>query len=194
MAEHKIFYFAYGSNMSASRMEKRVSTFSLRVAARIYGWELHFNKTAKDDPTRGYANIIPSNNKESVVEGVLYEVTPEAITILDRREGYPDHYGKEELEVILADGSTCKALVYIANPDKVNTGLTPDTKICPALTQWTRPLKPRVPHRYPRSLRQGDPTKKQKISKTFIFSHYITSEYLLFCFFISKKMVFNHPP
>jgi len=81
---------------------------------------------ARDNTSGGYANIVPS--KGDVVWGVLYEVTDKAIEKLDRREGYPEHYGRKELSVELDDGNMVKALVYIAKPKYVRDGLKPTKK------------------------------------------------------------------
>ena len=47
---------------------------------------------------------------------------------LDRREGYPKHYERKELEVDLDDGTKENAWVYIATPNMVAEGLRPTRK------------------------------------------------------------------
>ena len=54
---------------------------------------------------QGVANIIPDS--DSNVEGVIYETTDASIKKLDRYEGYPDHYRREEITLeTLPDGKS----------------------------------------------------------------------------------------
>lgn len=65
-----ICYFAYGSNMDAERMKKRVGRLSDRIPGAFRNWCLEFNKAAKNIIGLGFANIVPCPGE--VVEGVLY--------------------------------------------------------------------------------------------------------------------------
>lgn len=62
-------YWAYGSNMSADRMNKRNIGFSQQVHAIVKSHSLKFNKVASRNRKEGYANIVP--DEDGVVEGVL---------------------------------------------------------------------------------------------------------------------------
>lgn len=119
-----IFYFAYGSNMSERRMKKRGITYYERKAAHLYGYRLEFNKVAKNNPCEGYANVVP--NSSNIVEGAVYSIEAYHLTKLDKDEGYPKHYLKSALKVVLPNTSeeVC-AITYIAHPDKVRDGLKP---------------------------------------------------------------------
>ncbi len=116
-------YFAYGSNMDPERMKKRGIRFSQRRWGVLRGWKLVFNKRASKNPEEGYANIIPWEGE--FVEGILYTIPEEDIKILDRYEGFPDHYYRKELWIELKDGTKVKAQVYIAREDKTASGLKP---------------------------------------------------------------------
>ena len=118
-----IHYFAYGSNMNPERMKKRKAFFTSRIFAKLDKYRLEFNKTYSEYPGRGAANIIPDDDR--VVEGVLYETTDEGIKRLDRFEGYPVGYRREEVSVELSGGESVNAVVYIANDDQVADGLKP---------------------------------------------------------------------
>jgi len=84
-------YFAYGSNMDASRIEARLDWVPPHRLAKLEGYALCFNKIASRNPEQeGFANIVP--HASSVVWGVLYEdLALEDIAKLDVYEGYPEH-------------------------------------------------------------------------------------------------------
>ena len=68
-------YFAYGSNMSSSRLNARSVNFFSKEKGVLKGYRFVINKKSKKDPTIGFANIIKDNNSE--VEGIIYEVKEE---------------------------------------------------------------------------------------------------------------------
>ena len=114
-------YFAYGSNMDSSRMIDRGVKFSSREYAKLDGYKLVFNKKASKGDF-SYANIIISDD---FVEGALYDVTEEGIKLLDKFEGYPNHYKKINLFVSDKNDNKFESLVYIASDDKICEGLNP---------------------------------------------------------------------
>ncbi len=83
-----------------------------------------FNKRADADPERqGYANIVEDPTK--IVEGVLYEISEDDFEKLDRYEGYPNHYNRIKIEVILDTGEKVVAETYIAQKEKTGSNLLP---------------------------------------------------------------------
>ena len=115
-----INYFAYGSNMNPSRMvERNIQCFS-SCKAYINNSQLLFNKKSWKDPSIGFANI--SYKKDSIVEGTLYVI--DNISLLDKWEGYPKHYNRIEMDVIV-DNLVIVSYVYIANPQMISEGLKP---------------------------------------------------------------------
>ncbi len=106
-------YFAYGSNLSESRMIKRGLRPTGKQLAFLDNYKFIINKRSYKNPKVGYANVIPT--QDSVVEGILYEVKDSEIVLLDRFEGAPKHYYREVLNLRLSDGSTIEGVVYIAN-------------------------------------------------------------------------------
>jgi len=117
-----MFYFAYGSNMSAKRMRERGVLFRGRRAAVLEGYRLVFNKAGRDHPDWGYANIVPAPGER--VEGVLYALNGRELDVLDHYEGCPVHYRRERV-LVLSRGKVVPAVTYIAQPDKVRDGLKP---------------------------------------------------------------------
>ena len=69
------------------------------------------------------ANIVPDPHANT--EGILYTLDEVGLDALDRYEGYPTQYQREELLVRLASGQQRKAFVYIAQPGLVHEGLKP---------------------------------------------------------------------
>ena len=116
-------YFAYGSNMNPERMKERGIIFSKREYGILEGFRLAFNKIASRNPKEGYANI--TEDKNSKVEGILYEINDSDIEKLDYYEGYPEHYLKRKVNVKLKDGKVVSAITYIANPKKTSPRLKP---------------------------------------------------------------------
>jgi len=104
-------------------MRERGVNFSKREHAILEGWRLDFNKVSSRNPEEGYANIVKSEN--NIVEGVLYEIPDSDLKTLDRYEGYPSHYGRIKIIVIMDNGEKVEAVTYVAKPDKVKDGLKP---------------------------------------------------------------------
>ncbi len=117
-----MYYFAFGSNLSAQQLEKRNVCFKERIPAFIYDYKLVFNKKATGKPNQTYANI--EYEKGSLVEGVLYLTDMKSIKNLDYYEGVDsNNYIRQEMEVTLkSDLSKVKAWVYIAHPSKICSG------------------------------------------------------------------------
>lgn len=117
-----LWYFAYGSNMNPARMRERVGDWHARMPGRLPGFRLAFDKRAAHPEGAGFANIAPEAG--GVVEGVLYRLDEAALEKLDGYEGYPGHYGREEMEVRCDDG-VVRAWVYVAMPARTEEGLRP---------------------------------------------------------------------
>lgn len=116
-------YFAYGSNMDEEQMKARGVPYRDRVHATLEGYALRFNKLSTRYNGTGVANIIPDPRADT--EGVLYTLDAVGLDAMDRYEGYPTHYKREELLVRLDSGQQCQAFVYIAQPELVHEGLKP---------------------------------------------------------------------
>lgn len=101
-------YFAYGSNMNDQRMIERGVNFLSKEKGILKGYRFLINKKSQKNPNVGFANIIKDETSE--VEGILYEVKTEDILKLDRYEGYPKHYRRENHII-----NNQEAIVYIAN-------------------------------------------------------------------------------
>ena len=103
-------YVAYGSNLNLAQMTYRCPRAKLLGTGVINGYELQF----KGFPSSAYATIAPKEGA-SVPVGV-WEIQPSDERSLDRYEGYPSHYFKENVPVQMQDGSQVDGMVYIMNP------------------------------------------------------------------------------
>lgn len=121
-----MLYFAYGSNMSSYRMinERKINFVSRRFAT-LENYKLVFNKVSKNNGNLGFANIIESTGE--IVEGALYEIDDYFIKIIDRFEGFPNHYYRKNIQVI-CDNKITEAITYIANPAMLKNNIKPDKK------------------------------------------------------------------
>lgn len=104
----KKLYIAYGSNLNLGQMKYRCPTAKLYDTGVIENYELQF----KGMPHCAYATIAPSEGKSVPV--ALWELQPRDEKLLDRYEGYPSHYFKEDLPVKI-NGEEITAMVYIMN-------------------------------------------------------------------------------
>ena len=106
-----ITYFAYGSNMSCKRLQKRVSTAKSKGKAVLRSHRLEFHKVSKDGS--GKCDIEPSN-KSDVVCGRLYHIDDGEKKHLDYYEGLGYGYDKKCVSVELDSGQTVRAMTYYA--------------------------------------------------------------------------------
>lgn len=105
----KKLYIAYGSNLNLKQMKYRCPTAKLLGIGVVENYELQF----KGMPHCSYATIAPCVGKSVPV--ALWELQPRDEKLLDRYEGYPSHYFKQDLPVKLNNGSELTAMVYIMN-------------------------------------------------------------------------------
>lgn len=119
-----MYYFAYGSNMKTKRLKDRVGKVTVIGKAGLSNHCLRFNKLGDDET--GKANIETKEN--SLVEGVLFNLTEEQFKKLDICEAVPTHYIRCKMNVIRFDNDMVAAAVYIANPNRLRSHLKPKQK------------------------------------------------------------------
>lgn len=115
------WYFAYGSNMDAARLfDDRLAPEGVpagdRIAGRLDGWRLAFNKRARVPAGSGVGNIVPVATEDSAVFGTLNWLPEAGFAVLDRYEGVAaGHYERRTVAVARLDnGETVQAIAYIA--------------------------------------------------------------------------------
>ncbi|HJO94768.1 MAG TPA: gamma-glutamylcyclotransferase family protein [Victivallales bacterium] len=102
--KEKIIYFAYGSNMLHSRLQKRVPSAIPLGVAKLDNYSLVWHKESKDGSAK--CDIIPSNPNDDIpdeVYGVLYEFDPAHKAALDKAEGLGFGYNEKEVKVLYKD-------------------------------------------------------------------------------------------
>jgi len=102
----KRLYVAYGSNLNLEQMKYRCPTAKLHGIGVLNGYELQF----KGAPYGAFATIAPKEGASVPV--AVWEIQPRDEQFLDRYEGYPSHYFKQDVPVHLG-GKTVNAMVYV---------------------------------------------------------------------------------
>jgi cation transport regulator ChaC len=112
-----IDYFAYGSCMDEDSFAQTVGSENYQVVGRsvLVDYCLVFNWYNSRN-SGGVADVIPSTGE--IVEGVLYQLKPEALPPLDKREGVQNGIYRR-MDVILFREQKCiQALTYtVINKD-----------------------------------------------------------------------------
>lgn len=91
----KRLYVAYGSNLNIRQMKHRCPTAKLYGTGEIKDYELQF----KGHPDSAFATIAPKEGASVPV--AVWEIHPRDEMSLDRYEGYPSHYFKQDVPVQL---------------------------------------------------------------------------------------------
>lgn len=120
------WYFAYGSNMDAGRLADREIGCTERIAGRLDGWQLVFDKVMKKPPGSGAGNIVLRAG--AAVYGTLNAVADQGLERLDGFEGVGNRqYERRTVSVVRTDtGATVEAITYVAL--NVSPGLRPTRK------------------------------------------------------------------
>lgn len=113
------WYFAYGSNMDAARLfGARLTPAGVaageRIAGRLDGWRLAFNKAARNPAGSGAGNIVATEGAS--VFGTLNRLPAAGFAVLDRYEGVAaGHYQRRTVAVSRLDtGEVLEAITYVA--------------------------------------------------------------------------------
>lgn len=80
------YYFAYGSNLDLNQMLRRCPTARPVEAIVLPNWRLVF---------RGVADIVPAQG--CICRGGVFTIQPADLEALDRYEGFPSLYGREDV-------------------------------------------------------------------------------------------------
>lgn len=116
------YYFAYGSNMNAARIEARIGTTRRALPGVLRDHGLRFDKASRV-PGISHANVVPAAGER--VEGALFELlAPEQIECMDPFEGYPHDYDRLRLPIHTGQGPI-EAWVYVAAPGTTSEALRP---------------------------------------------------------------------
>ncbi len=103
MAEDRL-YFAYGSNINLDQMDYRCPDACVVGPVVLENYELLFRRG-------GFATIAPCEGGR--VHGLLWSLTPDCERSLDRYEGYPRFYNKEQVTVRDGLGRELSVMAYV---------------------------------------------------------------------------------
>ncbi len=109
--------------MDLARVEGLGLKFDSLRAAKLPGWKLVFNVIDNKADGTGYANIVP--DKDSTVEGLIYELDHVSLKKLDYYEGYPRYYLKKKVVALNDDGERVSCITYVGNQKMIQRGLKP---------------------------------------------------------------------
>ncbi|KAL4744128.1 hypothetical protein BDV11DRAFT_3085 [Aspergillus similis] len=87
------YYFAFGSNMQLAQMADRCPGSKVFAKGILPGYRWHINE-------RGVANIVAAvaqDGNNSVVQGILFTVSPKDVKTLDKKEGIAEGYYEKVL-------------------------------------------------------------------------------------------------
>ena len=97
-------YIAYGSNMVEEQMARRCPDAKLIGTGYISGARLEFYLHATVEKTGDMRNRVPI---------AVWEINDRDERALDRYEGFPSYYIKEEWPAHMSDGSEISGMIYL---------------------------------------------------------------------------------
>lgn len=100
------YYIAYGSNLNLGQMAARCPCAKVASASMLENYRLLFRGAHEG----AVATVEPADGGSVPV--LVWEITPTDEAALDRYEGFPFLYRKEEINVPLT-GETVSAMIYI---------------------------------------------------------------------------------
>lgn len=117
---HRVYYFAYGSNMSSVRLKNRVPS-SIPIGKRLLtGYRLETNKKSKDGSSK--CNLVI--DEKSKVWGVLFSLLEIELPALHRAEGLG--YGYEEKHIHMKhNDNTVHVFFYVAQESHICQNIMP---------------------------------------------------------------------
>lgn len=104
-------YVAYGSNLNLEQMARRCPTATIYATGILNNWELEYRGAM------GNSHATIRRKKGSYVPVLVWEIEDSDESSLDRYEGYPVYYYKQNVMVNI-DGNKKKAMVYIMSPSR----------------------------------------------------------------------------
>lgn len=113
MSRKPTLYIAYGSNLNLEQMSYRCPTAEVAGTAQLQGYEMLFRGGSVRGGRGAVATVEPK--EDASVPVLLWNIREKDEQALDRYEGYPHFYRKEQMEVEL-NGQSVSAMVYVMNP------------------------------------------------------------------------------
>jgi len=108
----QLYYFAYGSNMSVSRLRARVPSAQPHGVAHLTHHRLSFHKIGHDGSAK--CDAFFTDEKSDLVMGVLYSIEHSEKDYLDQVEGLGNGYEIKEVDLLHPEGHQVSAFTYYA--------------------------------------------------------------------------------
>ena len=105
-------YFAYGSNMSLTRLRERAPSAVAIGCYTLAGHDLRFHKSGRDGS--GKCDAFHSGDRCDVVYGVVFDICPSEKPALDKAEGLGYGYDEKNVTIHSVDGTLLESFIYIA--------------------------------------------------------------------------------
>jgi len=118
-----MFYFAYGSNMSLSRLKERTPSAQRIGVCTLQSHDLRFHKHGADGS--GKCDAFQTGNSNDCVFGSLFRIDPFEKPALDSAEGLGLGYDEKLVTLTGDSGENITAFTYYAI--KFNAALKPYT-------------------------------------------------------------------
>lgn len=110
-----MLYVAYGSNMNIGQMKYRCPDAKVIGTGIIPQYMLMFRGSASSAVATIQKDVYAEKDKNTGVPVVVWDISPRDERSLDRYEGYPRLYIKKQINVVMSNGKTVEAMVYIMN-------------------------------------------------------------------------------
>ena len=105
-------YFAYGSNLSTKRLKSRLPSALVVGLANLSAHKLIFHKKSKDGSAK--CNAFSTSNCNDGVIGVVYDITEEEKSALDKIEERGHGYDEKHVLIQTVQGDVIEAVTYVA--------------------------------------------------------------------------------
>ena len=110
-----MLYVAYGSNMNLEQMRYRCPDAKVIGTGIIPQYMLMFRGRAESAVATIQKDNYAEKGNNTGVPVVVWEISPRDEKSLDIYEGYPRLYVKKNINVLMSNGETLEAMVYIMN-------------------------------------------------------------------------------
>ena len=108
----QLYYFAYGSNMSVSRLRARVPSARPHGVSHLERHRLSFHKIGHDGSAK--CDAFFTDDADDLVMGVLYTIDSAEKDYLDQVEGLGNGYEIKEVALLHPEGHQVLAFTYYA--------------------------------------------------------------------------------
>ena len=117
-----VAYFAYGSNLDGDQMVARCASARLVGRATLRHYALAFGGFSQGWGG-AVATVLPARGGR--VEGLVYEIAATEVRRLDRYEGHPFAYGREQRLVVDERGARRRVTLYVQPSHDFEPGSPP---------------------------------------------------------------------